>query len=621
MARKALLAALLALGWAPAAHAQVRYGDDTAAAPSVPPVEALYGTGVQGKRLLGGTWSFRRDGETAWRPVGVPYVWNSDDLSLQSMLGGVGWFRKDFVLPSDRSAKAWALRFEAANYTLTAWLNGKPIGTHSGAYLPFELPATGARAGVNRLLVKVDSRTTPFDLPPGGLDAKGNPDGGWWNYGGLPREVYLRPVQALDLDDVLVRSSVGCPTCAATMRVAATVRNTTAVERAVAVDGTAAGRALRFAGGPATLAPGASATYSARLRVANPKLWAPGDPHLYRVAVTARDGRGAAVSDVEEHGIRHVELRPDGRLEFNWKPLALRGASMHEDDPVVGNALSPARRRADIDALLKLGATFTRAHYPLHPQTLELADRFGIAVWDEAPIYQLTPAQLLDAGLQQRAETFVRAQVLRDRNHPSVLAWSLGNELPARLDAPSSRLIARLAAAARELDPTRLVALDVLGYPGVPAQSAYDVLDAIGINDYFGWYDGPGGATADRAGLGRYLDSMRALYPGKALFVTEFGAEADHDGPVTEKGTYAFQAQLLHDHLAAIDARPWLGGALAWILRDFRVKPGFTGGNPNPAPPDSAKGLLAWDGQAKPAYAELRRLFRTIRGTSDPGAG
>src|SRR4051794_23651248 len=214
------------------------------------------------------------------------------------MRGGVGWSRKDFVLPADPAAKTWAFRFEGANYRLTGWLNGKPIGTHSGAYLPFELAATGARPGVNRLLVKVDSRTTPFDLPPGGVDAKGKPDGGWWNYGGLPREVYLRPVQALDLDDVLVRSTVGCATCTAIVRVAATVRNTLGVQRRVQLDGTFASCALRFSGGPAALPPGASATYRARIRVPRPKLWAPGDAHLYPVRVTARDGHGAAVTDV-----------------------------------------------------------------------------------------------------------------------------------------------------------------------------------------------------------------------------------------------------------------------------------------------------------------------------------
>src|SRR3954462_12683456 len=129
-----LVAAVL-LWAAPTAHAQATYGEPASTKASVPPVEALYADGVQGKRLLGGTWQFRREGETAWRPVGVPYVWNADDLSLRSMLGGVGWFRKDFVLPSDRAARAWALRFEAANYTVAATLNGKPIGTHSGAHL------------------------------------------------------------------------------------------------------------------------------------------------------------------------------------------------------------------------------------------------------------------------------------------------------------------------------------------------------------------------------------------------------------------------------------------------------------------------------------------------------
>jgi beta-glucuronidase len=106
---------------------------------------------------------------------------------------------------------------------------------------------------------------------------------------------------------------------------------------------------------------------------------------------------------------------------------------------------------------------------------------------------------------------------------------------------------------------------------------------------------------------------MHSAYPSKALFVTEFGAEANREGPIDEKGTYAFQQDFLRFHLATYAARPFINGALIWILRDFRVKPGWEGGNPKPVPPVNFKGLVATDGREKPSFEEVARIFRATR--------
>jgi beta-glucuronidase len=444
------------------------------------------------------------------------------------------------------------------------------------------------------------------------MDETGQPDGGWWNYGGLSREVYLRPVQALDVADVFVHSDLPCRNCAATAHLQARVTNTTGHARAAHVSGAFGRTRLRFSG-PHRLGPGATATYRARLRIPDPSLWSPESPSLYRVWVRASDGRGAHALWFERHGIRSLRVIKGGRFMLNGRPVALRGASLHEDDPLVGNALSSARRRADIADLVKLGATVTRAHYPVHPYTLELCDRMGILYWDQAPVYQLRETQLGNLPMRHRAVEFIRAQAIRDRNHASVFSYSLVNELPARPGSGQEQLIEQMARAVRTVDPTRLVALDILGYPQVGPQDVYRVVDAIGINDYFGWYPGPNGTTANRADLGPYLDQLHAAYPEQALFITEFGAEANRDGPIDEKGTYAFQQDFLRYHLAVFDSRPFVNGALIWILRDFRVKPGWEGGNPKPAPPVNFKGLVAADGTQKPAFADVQRIFKATR--------
>ena len=115
----------------------------------------------------------------------------------------------------------------------------------------------------------------------------------------------------------------------------------------------------------------------------------------------------------------------------------------------------------------------------------------------------------------------------------------------------------------------------------------------LGLNDYFGWYPGPSGQIFDRTKLSGYLDAARACYPNKALMVTEFGAEANRDGPVEEKGTWGFQQEWVNYHLNVFATKPWLSGALYWTLNEFWVRPGWEGGNPRPHVADlHQKGLI-----------------------------
>src|SRR3954447_8478016 len=174
-----------------------------------------------------------------------------------------------------------------------------------------------------------------------------------------------------------------------------------------------------------------------------------------------------------------------------------------------------------------------------------------------------------------------------------------------RIDPTRPRLLHRI-------DPARRRPLDYAGYPTALPSSTYHVLDALGVNCYFGWYPGPGGQIDDRAELGPFLDQVHRYYPSKALFVTEFGAEANRTGPFDEKGSYTFQRQLIEDHLAVYDSKPFVNGALVWALRDFRVRPEWDGGNPKPASPLNQKGLMDAAGNPKPAYAAAKRMFDEI---------
>ncbi len=607
----------LVVGAAGAAQAQ---GPVYAATPPTP--GALYQDGQSGRYLLGGTWLYRADlsdvglaegwwGDVAstdgWSPVAVPNAYNAGDFSNLSMLGYVGWYRRDFTLPAGAfaryvpaAARQWIIRFESINYRATIWLNGKLVGYHTGAYLPFEFDLH-PRPGVNRLIVRVDDRRGLGDIPPG-------PTGGWWNYGGLLREVYLRVAQRADLQTVQVRPILPCPACAATVQEQVAVRNVTATPQLVQLRGSFGRVGLDF--GRARIAPHATWTARASVLVRRPQLWAPGHPSLYRATLTLSDSHGRVLGGYTTFsGIRVIKVTPDGRLTLNGRLLNLRGAFIHEQNYLTGAALAPSQLAALMQLERELGADVIRSHYPLNPEILEMADRYGILVWDEIPVWQVGNQYLGSAGWLAYAHSMLRNNILDNQNHPSVLLWSVGNELPTPAPANEATYIAGAAALAHRLDPTRPVGMAVSGWPGVPCQAAYAPLDVVGYNDYFGWFDAGGGTTDDRDALGPYLDSLRACYPRKALFITEFGFEGNRDGPVEQRGTYEFQSNAAAYHLEVFASKHWLSGAIYFALEDFAAKPGWGGGNPLPDPPWVHKGLVSQTGAPKPVFSVVSAIY------------
>jgi beta-glucuronidase len=624
MRRLSIAALLVCAGFgaaAPGAHAA-----------DFPSPGALYRDGPSGRYLLGALWHLRADPAdegrkarwqrssslTGWTGINVPNAANAGDFSDQSYMGSVYWYRKDFEVPRAPHGSRWILRFESVNYRATVWINGKPIGSHTGAYLPFELEAAHLkRRGVNRLVVRVDSRRGPLDVPSLAVRRDGRFTGGWWNYAGILREVYLRQVKRFDFEDVRVRTHLRCRRCAATIDVTATVKNVGRQPARATVEGAAARKELEFE--PAMVAGGDTRRFRAKVRLASPRLWSPGNPSLYKVRLLVSRNGGEVVQRYSVRiGIRNISVSSTGRLLINYRPASLRGASMHEDDGVAGSALQPDTVRANMALLRDLGATMTRSHYPLHPLTLELADRYGIAVWSEIPVYQMQDNLFRNDRVRKRSVRMLGDLIRRDRNHASILVWSVGNENTTRPGPGFVRYVRQAKHLAKRVDPTRLVGLAFPGYPTIGRQALYTELDALGVNDYFGWYPGPENSIARREDIGPYLDRLHSDYPGQALFVTEFGAEANRSGLASEKGTFEFQKDFLAYHLQVFSERPFVNAALVWILRDFRVKPFYDGGSPTPDPPNNRKGLVDYAGARKPAFQTVQELFKASSSETQP---
>ncbi|MDQ6806222.1 MAG: hypothetical protein M3065_14960, partial [Actinomycetota bacterium] len=547
---------------------------------------ALTTDGWTNRYLLDGAWLYRADSSnsgvarkfwrdaassTGWSPVTVPNSYGTGQYSTASFYGSVGWYRKDFYLPKGPASQRWIVRFESVNYRSEIWLNGRLVGSHVGSFLPFELDLSGLHTGrVNRLVVRVENHLGPGDLPAGPYGTGKTPAvGGWWNYGGILSDVYLRPVQEANLEQVIVRPELPCPTCTsqATIAEQALVRNVTSTAQRVTLRGSFGGRPVNF--GTATIAPGTTWTANARLRVPHPRLWAPGSPTLYRASLTLSGARGQQLAGyVTYSGIRSIKVVAGGLIELNGRQLHLRGVGLQEMSVKTGGALNSSQYAQIIAWTRQLGADLIRVQYPADARLEELADRAGILIWSEIPVYTVTPKYLAAASTVSLAHTMLTDNILSNENHPSILLWSVGNELATPADASETSYVAGAARLAHRLDPTRPVGMAVMGWPGVSCQAAYAPLDVIGLNEYFGWYDENDGSTIDRVGLSSYLDFFRSCYPHQAMFVSEFGFEANRAGPVEEQGTYAFQTDAIGYHLAVFAQKPWLAGAVYWALQD-----------------------------------------------------
>ncbi len=593
-------------------------------APTPPTPGALYRDGQNARYLLGGAWLYRADptdvglaqgwwqnvaATDGWTPASVPNAYNAGDLSSLSESGYVGWYRRDFTLPAHAfasyvpaAARRWILRFESVNYRMSVWLNGRLVGSHTGAFLPFEFDLN-PQPGVNRLIVRVDDRRGTGDLPPG-------PTGGWWNWGGLLREVYLRTAQRADIQLAQVRPVLPCPTCSSPIEEQATIRNVTGAPQRVSLRGQFGNLPVVF--GSATIAAHGTWTPRASVLVRHPSLWAPGHPVLYRATLTLSDARGRTLGGYTTYsGIRSIKVNANGHLTINGRLLNLRGAFIHEQNYLTGGALSPSQIGALVNWERELGSDVIRSHYPLNPEILELADRYGILVWDEIPVWQVGDQYLGSRSWQASAFATLRQNILDNQNHPSVMLWSIANELPTPVTVNEASYIRGAAAVVHRVDPTRPAAMAISNWPGVACQPSYSPLDVLGFNEYFGWYDAGGGTTDDRDQLSPWLDSLRACYPKQAIMVTEFGFEANRSGPVDERGTYQFQSNSVAFHLNVLASKPWLSGASYFPLQDFAAKPGWGGSDPLPNPPWVQKGLVSSTGQLKPAFAVVSSIFHS----------
>jgi hypothetical protein len=592
-------------------------GADTAQPSGPAPATA---DGPDGRVALAGPWTVTRDstghGELkGWQAgtfgghvVDVPFVPDAGDVTgrrgLTNFRGSVAWYRTTFTVPAD---DRYAIDFESVHHRAEVWLDGRLLGRHTGAYLPFQL-RTSLKAGVTHTLVVRADWRGPAEMKREGWHRT------WFNFGGVNREVTIRPLGPSDLSAPTIETRLR--NGAAIVDVSIHVRNFR-YPRQIPLSGTLVhgDQRIPIQFPTLTFQHNQTAAVHAQVVVPNPALWSPDAPNLYDLDFTVPGEAGYHT----RVGLRELEWSGP-HLYLNGKPLFLKGASIQEDVRGRGDALTPSDMDAIVAQLKALGANATRSQHPLNPALLERFDAAGILVWQglgpvDAPgsWTSVTPAQQAIARQRVRT-TFWEAQT-----HPSIIAWNLANEVAGNgHPGGQAQFIDDMARELHARDPGRMVAVDVWGMhaPDV-AGPMYSHIDAIGATNYVGWYENTFAPPAQMSALIRArVQRLERVFAGKVLIISEFGAESNSRNPTDKPGGFNFQSRLLATHLRTYKAMTGLSGALVWNLRDFAVSPAFAGGSIKKLVPGihivrglNTKGLLTYGGRPKPAFAVVRQLF------------
>lgn len=554
---------------------------------------------------LSGFWDFRFDPQergldAGWAegfadasPIAVPASWN-DQFAYERDYLGPAWYQTRFDLPWGWEHKRVLLRFGSVNYLAQVWLNGMFLGQHEGGHLPFEFDVTPhLRREDNLLVVRVEGYLAPDRVPPGNVPSDPLDNFGSTNYPptsfdffpycGIHRPVLLYAVPHEGIGDITVITE-GNGTVR--VRVEAEAR----AARRVTLRGYGADLVAESTEDEVTLA------------VSHPAFWSPEMPHLYHLAVELVGNAGVFDRYTLPVGIRTIEVSGDVLL-LNGSPVVLKGFGRHEDFPVFGRGFAPPVIIKDYALMKWVGAnSFRTTHYPYSEQMMELADRLGFLVIDETPAVGLFFAE---AGLERRlalCRQYVREMIARDKNHPSVIMWSLANE-PHSLRPAAKAFFRELYDLAKSLDPTRPVTL--VSHVGL-GEEAFEFLDVVCLNRYFGWYFRQGQLDEGCALLDAELDALHQKYP-KPLILTEFGADAvaGHHAQPPEMFSEEYQAEMIARYIEILNRKPFVVGQHVWNLCDFK-----TGQAVHRVGALNLKGVFTRDRRPKLAAHRLRELWR-----------
>jgi len=542
-------------------------------------------------------WANAAFDDSAWAIVSVPHTWNV--MSEHAEYEGLAWYRRSFTIPAESRDAHLRLRFEAVFYLARVWLNGQYLGQHEGGYTPFEFDVTSiVRFGEkNVIAVQVDNLRTTNRIP---VVIRPDWSFDWWNYGGITRDVsleinsraYIARQQIVAVPHLTGMDEADSATVTATI----TINNTSDS----ALDGTIRAALVDDGNGQSVLtspllsamsvAAGNSVEVQMTVTLGSPKLWHFDHPNLYRWSVSLLDADGQVLHTNEVTiGIRSVELK-DGYFYLNGEPVRLVGVSRHADYPGQGSAETVTAMAADYDDLKTLNEVFSRpVHYPQNKFILDYADEHGILLIPEVPAWQLTQEQMYSEQMRELEKQQLSEMIAEDFNHPSVWAWSVGNEIESNTGS-GLEFVKEMITYVKSLDTTRPVGFASNRLGSQPWFDATAVSDFVLMNQYFGTWVGP------KQGLGLALDLIHKTWPDKTIIISEYGFEPHWNalwGPPTSSlnaDDYYFvpdgtpsdseaadvvRRQLISEQLGIFRSKPFVAGAIFWTYQDYRTRSNF----------------------------------------------
>ncbi|MDW3212020.1 MAG: glycoside hydrolase family 2 TIM barrel-domain containing protein [Reichenbachiella sp.] len=454
-----------------------------------------------------------------WTPISLPHSWNGEDAVdvIPGYRRSISWYKKSLSMDVLDNDKRYFLYFEGVNIKSSIFVNGQLAGDHVGGYIGFEIEISSfLQKGENEILVKVDNGYDREVIPSQKSD--------FFIYGGITRDVWLKSVSQTFLSDIKITTDKVSAQSATTL-VELTLDGPLSKNQEVKVllvdpDGQVVAQQTVKA----------EAKTSVKFKTNDPQLWHVDTPHLYEVKAELFNGKKLKDQVSDRFGMRWFEFQENGPFYLNGERLIIRGTHRHEEHAGVGPAMTNEMHRTDMELIKGMGANFVRlAHYPQDPEIYRACDELGILVWDELPWcrggvgndqWKTNTSQMLAEIIQQ------------NYNHPSVILWSLGNEiywLPDFEDGDHTNEInsylKELNDLAHKLDPSRQTAIRKY-YEGA------DIVDVFSPSIWSGWYSG----TYEN--YEAVIDQSIAKYP--RFLHMEYGGSS-HVGrhtetPITGKG-------------------------------------------------------------------------------------
>ena len=502
----------------------------------------------------------------------VPGDWNSQYPELKYYEGTV-WYARHFNASPSTEFRQF-LYFGAVSYRCNVYLNGELITSHEGGFTPFQIEVTDLiKGGDNFLVVEANNRRTTDAIPALVFD--------WWNYGGITRDVMLVKTPKTYIDNYFVQLDKHQEDL---IHAEVTLSDKVAANVRIEIP------ELKISHTGMTDKEGCLKT---SFKVKKLVRWSPDLPKLYEVIISSGND-----SVKEEIGFRNIEVKGT-KILINGKPTFMRCVSFHEEIPQrMGRAFSQADAMMLLSEAADLGVNMIRlAHYPQNEYTVRMAERMGILLWQEIPVWQAI--DFSDMQTRAKAKKMLSDMIYRDRNRCAVGFWGIANE--TAVSEPRNEFLSSLLDTGKTLDTTRLfvAAFDLAYYE--PETKHFEMhddftdnLDVVAVNKYMGWYHPwP-------------VDPTEAIWdvcPNKPLIISEFGGEAllgqSGDENVASSWSEEYQAKLYRDNLEMFRHIPNLAGVSPWILFDFRSPYRF---HPTNQDGWNRKGLVSDQGYRKQAW-------------------